>query len=135
MLSEQIDAFLEQFAAWAQAQPDIQAVALVGSHARNAATGASDIDLVVIATRPEVYLRSTEWTERFGAVQKQQVEDYGALVSLRVWYGDGREVEYGLTSERWTALPLDNGTHRVISDGMRILFERRPILSTHLRGS
>lgn len=71
------------------------------------------------------------WIQRFGQVQQQQIEDYGLLTSIRVWYADGREVEYGLTDEKWAAWPLDEGTRRVISDGMRILFERAPLLSPH----
>jgi hypothetical protein len=53
------------------------------------------------------------------------------LTSVRVWYGDGREIEFGLTDERWAAVPLDEGSRQVIEDGMRILFERGNILSRH----
>ena len=50
-----------------------------------------------------------------GKVERQQVEDYGKATSLRVWYEDWLEVEYGLTDETWAALPLDEGTQAVIS--------------------
>lgn len=123
--------FLNDFTEWAAAQPTIAAVALVGSHARGAATAASDIDLVLLVHGPRQYLDDTHWAERFGAIRQRQVEDYGKVTSLRVWYQDGREVEYGLTDETWAALPLDAGTARVIGDGMRVLFERRPLLSAH----
>ena len=131
MSVDSINRFLDEFTAWADAQPDIQAVALVGSYARNAATETSDIDLVIIASQPETYLQDVAWTRRFGQVRRQQVEDYGKVTSIRVWYADGREVEYGITDEGWAALPLDEGTRKVISDGMRVLFERTPILSRH----
>ena len=131
MSVDSVNRYLDEFAGWAYAQPDIQAVALVGSYARNAATETSDIDLVIIASQPETYLQDVAWTRRFGQVRRQQVEDYGKVTSIRVWYTDGREVEYGITDEGWAALPLDEGTHRVISDGMRVLFEREPILSRH----
>ncbi|MGA8618811.1 MAG: hypothetical protein WB660_09900 [Candidatus Sulfotelmatobacter sp.] len=48
---------------------------------------------------------------------------------MRVWYSRGYVVEYGLTDESWVAFPLDEGTKRVISDGIRILFERGSLLS------
>jgi len=131
MSVDSVNRYLDEFAGWADAQPDIQAVALVGSYARNAATATSDIDLVLIASQPETYLQDVAWTRRFGQVRRQQVEDYGKVTSIRVWYTDGREVEYGITDEGWAALPLDEGTRRVISDGMRVLFEREPILSRH----
>jgi hypothetical protein len=35
--------------------------------------------------------------ERFGAIAKHQTEDYGKLISVRVWYQNGQEVEYGIT--------------------------------------
>jgi hypothetical protein len=64
-------------------------------------------------------------------VRQQQIEKYGMLISVRVWYTDGRKVEYGLTDERWAASPLDAGTQRVIAGGMQVLFERAPLLSPH----
>lgn len=123
--------FLDVVTEWARAQPDIQAVALIGSYARNAATASSDVDLVLIADQPDRFLRDRDWINHFGEPRRQQVEDYGRLVSLRVWYSDGREVEFGITDERWAATPLDEGTRRVISDGIQIIFERKPILSLH----
>lgn len=128
---DKIHRFLEEITNWASAQSDIQALALVGSYARNAARETSDVDLVLITENPSRYLQSTDWIERFGVIEKQQVEDYGALMSLRVWYADGREIEYGITDEKWAAIPLDEGSRKVISDGMKVLFEREQILSRH----
>ncbi len=128
----QIAGFLDDFSAWASARADILAVALVGSQARGTAKPDSDVDLVIVARDPQAYLQDTAWAERFGAIARQQIEDYGLVQSLRVWYQGGPEVEYGFTDERWTALPLDAGTQRVMADGLRVLFERAPILSRHL---
>jgi predicted nucleotidyltransferase len=96
-------------------------VALVGSYARRTALETSDIDLVLLVQQPQHYLEDRCWTERFGAVRQRQVEPYGNVTSLRVWYAGGLEVEYGLTDTRWAALPLEAGTERVISDGMRVM--------------
>jgi predicted nucleotidyltransferase len=129
--AQSAEGFLKKFSDWALRQTNIKAVALVGSHARNAATETSDIDLVIITTRPEIYVQDQRWVENFGEVERHQVEDHGLLTSVRAWYADGTEVEYGFTDERWSALPLDEGTRQVISDGMKIIFERGPILSPH----
>ena len=131
MVVGNINQFLGDVTQWALRQADIQALALVGSYARNAAKETSDVDLVLITTGPNLYLNDPSWVQQFGTVAKEQREDYGLLISIRVWYTDGREVEYGITDERWSAVPLDEGTRRVISDGMRILFERGNILSRH----
>jgi predicted nucleotidyltransferase len=123
--------FLDTFIAWATAQPDVQAMALVGSYARGTARDDSDIDLVILTDRPEQYLDDVSWAERFGVVEKHQTEDYGKLTSLRVWYRNGVEVEYGLTTPDWAASPLDAGTREVIQGGMILLFERGDLLSQH----
>ena len=128
---ESAERFLNRFSRWALKQANIEAVALVGSHARNAAIAASDVDLVIITTRPEMYLQDQCWVAYFGKVERQQTEDYGLLTSIRACYVGGPEVEYGITDESWSALPLDDGTRAVISDGMKIMFERGPLLSRH----
>jgi predicted nucleotidyltransferase len=124
-----VQRFLEQFARWTSSQSDIDAAALIGSHARNEATATSDVDVLIITRAPERFLHNTTWAQRFGTIVRQQVEPYGRVTSLRVWYSDGCEVEYAITDETWSALPPDEGTTQVVSDGMRVLFERTPMLS------
>jgi hypothetical protein len=131
MISDQVTQFLNQVTGWASARADVLALALVGSYARNAAKDTSDVDLVLIVIHPDQYLGDQSWVQRFGTVKKSQVEDYGLLTSIRVWYRDGLEIEYGITDERWGAIPLDAGTQRVIVDGMQALFECDHILSRH----
>jgi len=72
----EIDAFIHDVVSWAATQPGIRAVALVGSHARGAATATSAIDLVLLADSPEQYLAHTGWVERFGVVVKQQMAEH-----------------------------------------------------------
>jgi len=66
-------------------------------------------------------------------VKSYVVEDWGLVTSLRVYYEDGLEVEYGVTSSQWVNLPLDAGTRRVIADGMQILVDKRGWLCRALR--
>ena len=130
---ESIRDFLDELVGRFSTQEDVQAVALVGSYARAAARDDSDIDLVILTDHPGKYLENTTWAEQFGEIEKYQTEDYGKLTSLRVWYRDRFEVEYGLTRPDWAAQPLDPGTAQVINDGMLVLFERNPLLSPHSR--
>ena len=95
--AEHIQDFLSAFVNWASAQEDVEGIALVGSYARGEARDESDIDLVLLTKEMERYLENVKWLERFGAVEKQQAEDYGELISIRVWYEGGVEVEYGIT--------------------------------------
>jgi hypothetical protein len=86
-----------------------------------------------LTNEPDRYLQDTTWAEQFGVVAKQQIEAYGKVVSLRVWYDGGPEVEYGLTTPNWASPPLDPGTQTVISAGMQVLFEREARLSLHAK--
>jgi len=123
--------FIEDFMRWSTKRRDIRAVGLVGSYARNAATDSSDVDLVIIVDNPNKYLSRTDWTRVFGKVITKEVEDYGNLMSLRVWYENGLEIEYGFTTRDWVKSPLDEGTQQVIDDGIRVLFEKEVLLSTY----
>jgi predicted nucleotidyltransferase len=127
----QVIDFVEDFMRWSTKRRDIRAAALVGSYAREAATESSDVDLVIIANDPQKYLTNAEWTKVFGVVITQDIEEYGKLTSLRVWYESGLEIEYGFTTREWVKTPLDDGTKRVIEDGMRVLFEKEVLLSPH----
>ncbi|MEW6401895.1 MAG: nucleotidyltransferase domain-containing protein [Chloroflexota bacterium] len=123
---------LDLWVIWAAARADVQALGLVGSYARGATREYSDIDLIILAEQPEKYLNDIEWTKEFGSVEKHQAEDYGKLTSLRVWYENGPEVEYGISTPDWAAVPLDLGTREVIEHGLVVLFERGKLLSQHL---
>ena len=93
----EVQDFLGPFVRWASNQPDVHGVALVGSFARGEARADSDLDLVILTDQPETYLHSMQWAEQFGKMAKHQIEDYGKLTSLRIWYQDGLDVEYGIT--------------------------------------
>ncbi len=136
-MAQSIDLIREFLAAvveWASAQADVTAVALVGSYARDAAKSTSDIDLVILTHCPARYLGDTAWAGRFGNVQDEQVEDWGKVTSLRVWYEGGREVEFGFATPQWAEPPVDEGTRRVIADGLRVLLDREGMLGLALGG-
>jgi predicted nucleotidyltransferase len=127
-----VDSLVERITSWAVVRPDILALAMVGSYARGIATDTSDIDFILITFHPDAFLKDLNWMIDFGRVENFQIENYGLVTSVRIWYAGGLEVEIGITDERWVAEPLDAGTIRVIDDGIRILFERKNILSCHL---
>jgi predicted nucleotidyltransferase len=57
--------FLSAVATWAQCQPGVGAVVLVGSYARGSARPDSDIDLVLLLDNPQAFLADTEWVGSF----------------------------------------------------------------------
>ena len=121
--------FLKSVEEWAETVPDIEAVILVGSCARGTNTASSDIDLVVITPNQEEMVHSQSFIELFGTVLKQQTEYYGACISVRVWYEWGAEVEFGIVKPSWMAIPLDEGTCRVLRDGYRVVLDKKGYFS------
>ena len=74
---EQIQDFIRAFSSWASTQPDIQAVALVGSYAREAATESSDIDLVMLVNDPDRFIQDTDWLKQFGSIENNRLKIMG----------------------------------------------------------
>ena len=119
-----VDELLKAVTSWAEHEVDIVSVALVGSRARGDARSDSDVDLVIQCTRPERYLKELTWLSQFGVVQATSIEDWGLVQSLRVFYVGGPEAEYGITSPEWVNFPLDEGTIKVLRDGVLVLLDR-----------
>lgn len=124
-----VSAFLEAFSHWARSQPDIEAVALVGSYARGAATESSDVDLVILTSVVDKYLLDRSWVSVFGEPVECREEDYGRVISVRAFYGNGLEVEYGLTTPDWADAPVDAGTLQVVTGGMKVLHDPQRIIA------
>lgn len=127
-----IEALLRALSAWAAAEPLIDAVLLVGSHARGQARADSDVDLVILTPVPDRFTGAPRWSARFGKVERHAIEGWGDVTSVRVWYANGLEVEFGFARPSWASLPLDEGTREAIKGGFRVVFDRRGVL-TRLR--
>ena len=91
-----VPALLVALRAWVPRCPDILAAALVGSYARSAATDESDVDLMLLTDASAAYVVDTEWAASFGDVRTAQVEFWGSLTTLRVWYRNDLEVEFNV---------------------------------------
>lgn len=124
-----VSEFLEAFTEWARSQPDIAAVALVGSYARGTAKEDSDIDLVILTPVFDRYLRDRSWLLLFGPVTECREENYGRVTSIRCYYEIGLEVEYGFSSADWAVPPIDMGTLSVVSQGIKLLHDPHGIIA------
>ena len=121
--------FLSLAARWANAEPAVSALVLVGSWARGQNRPDSDMDLVILTDEKGKFLENPAYFSRFGEISRQSVEHYGRCTSLRVFYEDGREVEFGLVDGAWADVPLDEGTRQVLSDGFRVLVDKAGIFA------
>lgn len=113
---------------WASGRADVQAVALVGSWARDAARSDSDVDLVLVVDDVGAWLADHGWMSAVHEWVSFVDEDWGLVQSRRVDHGDGLVVEYGLTTREWATPPIDDGTARVIRDGMVALHDPEGLL-------
>lgn len=125
---------LERFLAWARRQPDIQAVALVGSGARSdlPADEWSDLDMIVIASDPRPYLESVDWLTAIGPPWFSFVErtPAGELLERRVLYEGGLDVDLIVLSpecvhQNFQGTPVIEIAQR----GMRVLMDGDGILT------
>jgi hypothetical protein len=115
---------LDRATAWARQRPDIRGLALVGSRARGTARPDSDVDLVVLTTRPDGYLSGDDWWRALGATRMLGSKAWGRLTERRLLVDGDLEVEVGVAEPAWAATdPVDPGTRQVVIDGMRILHD------------
>ncbi len=127
---EEVEALLGRLTDWAEGQPAIRALGLVGSWARDEATDSSDIDVVVLTTDPARFLTSDAWLDVFGRATPIGERDFGLIKERRVRLQSGLQVECGIGPLSWASTaPLDPGTRRVVADGLRILHDADGLLA------
>ena len=115
---------LKKIKNWAHKNNDLDSLLLVGSYASNKAHQDSDIDLVLIFNDPKKYVNNLDWIKEFSEIERHEIEYWGRVTSIRTWYKNGIEVEFGITSAEWAEIPVDSGTFRVVSDGSKILVDK-----------
>ena len=118
--------FFDRLKEYAWNTPHIESIIMVGSYARGTNTESSDLDIVIITSNKPGMMATRDFTQKFGTVYKQQTEYYGACTSIRVWYKDGKEVEFGIVEPSWISMPLDTGTFQVLSDGYKVIVDKKP---------
>ncbi|MCA1949749.1 MAG: hypothetical protein LDL24_04210 [Treponema sp.] len=92
------------------------------------------MNFVIIAEEKGPWLENTDWIKQFGSLERFQFEYYGEITSIRAFFNE-YEVEFGIGSPLWIALPLDEGTKQVINDGYKIIYNRDGALQSLLDSS
>jgi predicted nucleotidyltransferase len=117
---------VQRVTAWAVAR-DVS-VLLVGSYARDAARPDSDVDIVVLMAEPD-----PSCVDELTLGELIRTETWGPISERRVRAPGGLEVEFGVGPLSWADTdPVDPGTHRVVSDGARILHDPTGLLAALL---
>lgn len=125
-----VDELLELLSRWSNRREDIVALALVGSRARGDPRGDSDVDLVLLTIRPDLYLESDDWVEEIApGASPIRTEDWGAITERRLLLPSGLELDVGVGQPSWAGVdPPDPGSQRVVGNGMRPLYDPSGIL-------
>jgi len=135
-VKDPLDELAERFAGWAADQANIKGVLLVGSRARKEppADSMSDLDLLILTTNAEYYLRETDWFGRFGDVLFTFVEGtaIGGQFERRVLYKGGLDVDFNVVPNDLFTQLLEVGFPAEVQDvfrrGFRILVDKDAVL-------
>jgi aminoglycoside 6-adenylyltransferase len=115
------------FAAWAQAQPDLRAAMVVGSRARidPPADEWSDLDLIVFTTDMEKYAADRRWLDQFGAVTIAVLEhSRRGDAEWLIVYENGGKFDVLLAPVNATG-PIDTTPYDIVLIyGARVLFDK-----------
>lgn len=120
-----INELLHAIQDWAIDQNNVVAVLLVGSYARKQNKEKSDIDIKVIVNDKDELLNDRGFINRFGVVDREELEQHEEATSIRVFYQDGKEVEFSVVDSQWMNLPLPKGTFKVLSNGYKIILDKK----------
>lgn len=126
-IEKKVNLLLENFKEWTQQQNHIKGVAVVGSFARGDFHSNSDVDLTIISTDKDFTLENIKNDFSFGNIESSTLEEWGILTSLRIFYDNGLEVEYGVVTDQWVKEQLDEGTKNVVKNGFEVLTEKEDI--------
>ena len=120
---------LGRVGALAARRPDVVAVTLVGSWARGRPRMGSDVDLVVLTTDKQTYLREESWMAELGGTRIIRTRDWGPLYTERRFVlPSGLEVEFGVAPPAWAATDPNTG-EEIGNGGLRALYDPEGLLS------
>ena len=117
------EALLARISIWAKAEPNVRALTIFGSQARreDPADEWSDVDLLLVATKPDAYLADAQWLNRFGKVWLSHAEraPVGGVDEQRAVFDGALEVDFTVLSAQ---------TLRLARFGLQIL-SRMPAMA------
>jgi len=130
----QIDQILAPITAWARSRADILGLALVGSWARGAARLDSDVDLVLLVSKPQAFRRNEDWLAEINWADAHVAHwhdvDYGSVWSRHIELQPHCVIEFTFCHPSWAAAnPIDAGTANVLSGGCRVLVDKAKLLA------
>ena len=98
--SDLYEELVKKFVSWADACSDVRFVVILGSRARTdqPADEWADLDIMLVTTNPQHYIRTSEWTAKMGKPLATFIEDTsgGDEQERRVLYEGMLDVDYAI---------------------------------------
>ena len=120
---------------WAISHSLILSMALVGSWARNEANSHSDIDLMFLTSEPKLFFDDVHWFKNISwhkfnlEINDYYDRTYGIVRSRHLCFQNGKRVEFSFGYPNWANTnPIDPGTLKVVSSGIKIISDRDRLL-------
>ena len=123
-------ALTEAIAVWVEGRSDLKSLGLAGSWVRGSARANSDLDLLILADNPELYRSTQDWLLHIllpgpFRIASHSGATYGVVWSCHVALEPAAELELSFGSLDWASTnPVDAGTRRIISDGLRVIVDK-----------
>lgn len=126
------ESIIERVISWSEDREDIRAIVIIGSRARDnvPADEWSDLDLVIFALDPSIYIRDTEWVKRIGEPKIVFLEKtaVGNELEVRVLFDGGLDVDFAMIPTVFLKGDISLFAD-VASRGMRVLLDREGVFS------
>jgi hypothetical protein len=128
--TDEVRTLLATLRGWAQGRSDIVAVGLAGSWAHGDARMDSDVDVVLLTEDRTPYLEDDAWVREVGGAGLVWTRRWGTVTERRFALPSGLEVELVVASSSWAATdPVDEGTPRVVTDGVPVVYDPKWVLA------
>ena len=126
----EVGRLVEAMGAWVAARADVAAFGVVGSYAGRRPGMGSDVDLVLLTSRPELYGAWTGGGSPLAPAQLVRHQRWGPVLEWRFRRPSGLHVELNVAAPSWAEVsPLDPGTARVVRDGLQIVHDPAALLA------
>jgi leucyl-tRNA---protein transferase len=109
--------------------PDVIAVALFGSRARGTERPDSDVDVLLLTSDVEKHFKDDGYITSFGSFRYARREKWFSGETIRAFYRqENGQIEFNFVPLNWADLPVGDEARRIVSNGMRILYDPQGIL-------
>lgn len=122
--ADEVRTLLATLRKWAEGRPEVVAVGLVGSWEHGDARMDSDVDVVLLTEDQAPFRENEAWIGEMGGTRMIRTRVWGPMTECRFALSSGLEVEVGVTDPSWAVTdPVDEGTRRVVTDGMSVVYD------------